>query len=65
METSINKSQLEEIVSLLNQCTDAYVFVYDLTEDTYSISEESLKLFNFPSSHFSNATATIYCFRQK
>jgi diguanylate cyclase (GGDEF)-like protein len=59
METAINKSQLEEIVSLLNQCTDAYVFIYDLTEDSCSISDVSLKLFNLPSSHFFNATSAI------
>jgi diguanylate cyclase (GGDEF)-like protein len=59
MKSVIDAHQLKEIVSLLNQCTDVYIFIYDLTEDTYTISEEALKLFDLPGSSFTNATASI------
>ena len=55
----VSRAQLEEVVAHLNECTDAYIFIYDLKADTYTISPYVLKNFAFPSSAFNNARQTI------
>lgn len=57
--TTLTRSQLEEIISHLNECTDAYLFVFDLKADSYYISPYALKTFDLPASKFSDASQTI------
>lgn len=52
---TIDSQQVQEIVSFLEFCTNSFVFVYDMENDAFSISNEALLDFPFPSSRFSNA----------
>ena len=56
MQESISKSQLEEVLTVLSQCTDAYIFAYELESDTCLISKRALDLFDFPAERFGNAS---------
>lgn len=53
------KHQFEYAVSLIGQCTDDYMFYYNLTKDYYYISEKAVEKFGFPSNSFSDATEKI------
>lgn len=55
----VDIKQLENVISAFNECSDSFAFIYDLTEDTYFISEYACKFFNFSSPKFSNASQTI------
>lgn len=57
--TTVTRAQLEEIVSHLNECTDAYLFIFDLKADTYYISPYALKTFDLPASKFNDAAQMI------
>lgn len=52
-------NQLEGIVDLLNQCTDSYVFIFDLDKDEFFTSEQSLKNFEFPDTKFGSAMEVL------
>ncbi|MBQ0052216.1 MAG: GGDEF domain-containing protein [Treponema sp.] len=56
---SVNISQLESVVHILNQCSDAFIFVFDLVADTIFISYTAEKFFNIDSERIENATAKI------
>ncbi|MDE6773340.1 MAG: GGDEF and EAL domain-containing protein [Treponemataceae bacterium] len=56
---SVTRAQLEEVISHLNECTDAYLFIFDLHADTYYISPYALKTFDLPAAKFGNASETI------
>ncbi len=51
--------QLEYIIKIINQCTDAFVFMYDVNADTYIISRNALRIFDFPGEKFSHAMEAI------
>jgi len=55
----VDRKNLEQVVNVLNQCTDSFVFIYDMTADTYLISDAALNIFNLPAASFPNATAEI------
>lgn len=48
-----------EFISVMDDCTDSYMFVFDLTNDTYFISEKALETFALQCNSFDNATAVI------
>lgn len=56
---NLESRQLEGIVTILNQCTDSFLFVFDLTKDTYFISPFARNIFNFPEEKMENATREI------
>lgn len=56
---NLSMKQLEGIVHILNQCTDSYVFIFDLTDDIYFISPAARNTFNLPSERIDNATQEI------
>lgn len=56
---SKSNSQFEYAVSLIGNCTEDYMFYFNITHDYYSISKEAVEKFNFPDSVFSNATEII------
>ena len=53
---SLETRQLEGIVNILNHCTDSFLYVFDLSKDTYFISPFARNLFNFPEEKLENAT---------
>ncbi len=59
MPETISKSQLEEIISVLNQCTDEFIFIIDGEADTCVISRQAMDVFDIPAERFSNASAVF------
>ncbi|MBR4464242.1 MAG: GGDEF and EAL domain-containing protein [Treponema sp.] len=55
----VTREQLEDVLAHLNECTDAYLYIYDLQNDIYVTSPYALKTFDLPASKFSNARETI------
>lgn len=53
------KEEYEKILSIIADCTDDYIFLFDLTNDYYRVSESILDKFDLPSSRFFNATEHI------
>ena len=51
--------QLEGLITILNQCSDSYHFVFDLSKDTYFISSYARNTFNFPEEKMENATREL------
>ena len=51
----ISKEQFERMIQLYNPCMDDYLYVYDLQEDYYRISEHATERFCLPGDSFSNA----------
>lgn len=51
--------QLEGLFTILNQCTDSFLFVFDLSADTYFISPYAKNLFNFPEEKLENASTNL------
>ncbi|MBQ7157980.1 MAG: GGDEF and EAL domain-containing protein [Treponema sp.] len=58
-KTLVTYEQLEDVISHLNECTDAYLFIYDLKNDIYITSPYALNTFDFPASKFNNGRQTI------
>ena len=56
---NLDTRQLEGIITILNQCTDSFMFVFDLSHDTYFISPYARNTFNFPEEKMTNATQEI------
>lgn len=54
-DNDINIEQIEHILKIINKCTDNYLFMFDLNDDTYLISEQAKKIFDFPFIKFDNA----------
>ncbi len=52
-------NQFEYAMSLISQCTEDYIFYFNITEDYYYITEGAVKKFNFPSNSFFNASEII------
>lgn len=51
--------QFEYAISLISQCTEDYMFYFNLTKDYYYISSEAVKKFGLPSNSFFNASESI------
>lgn len=49
----------QEAFSIIEECTDSYVFVYDLQKDYFSVSESALEVFIFGKSTFENAIQSL------
>lgn len=54
-----NNLQFEYAISLIDKCTDDYLFYFNLTRDYYCISEGAAKKFNFPGNSFYDASGII------
>jgi diguanylate cyclase (GGDEF)-like protein len=48
-------SQFENMIPILTPCIDGYIYIMDLKEDSYSISENALERFPIPAAKFGNA----------
>lgn len=53
------KEEYEKILDVIADCTDDYIFMFDLTNDYYRVSESVLEKFDLPASKFYNATEHI------
>lgn len=49
---NISVKQLCEMIDLLRPCMDDYLYVYDLVNDFYYISENAVERFTMPGNHF-------------
>lgn len=58
----ISKEQLENIIKLFNPCMDDYLYVFDLKQDYYRISQHAIERFLIPGDHFYDATAMFQYF---
>lgn len=56
---NISYDQLEIFAEILNQCTENFVFIFDVKNDKYYISELALKIFDLPAKRFDNALETL------
>ena len=55
----VTRQQLEAFSDAINQCTDAFVFVFDLRADELYMAEQAQAIFNFPERRFSHAKETL------
>lgn len=58
-EKSYVKKQLREALNVLEECTDDYIFVFDLINDYYSISKSALDVYDLPDEVFVDASEHI------
>ena len=58
----VTSRQLEGIIHILNQCTDSFLYIFDLSKDTYFISPYARKIFNIPDDKIENAVQEIMKF---
>jgi len=56
---SLETRQLEGILTILNQCCDSFLFEFDLSKDTFFISNSARNIFNFPEEKMENATQAL------
>ena len=55
--SEISKEQFEKMIQLYNPCMDDYLYVYDLQNDYYRISEHATERFCLPGDSFEDAAA--------
>ena len=53
------RTQWEDTLAILEECTDDFIFVFDLKNDYYTISKNALEVYNLPSNAFYNASEAI------
>ncbi len=53
------KEEYEKILNVIADCTDDYIYLFDLSNDYYRVSESIVEKFDLPSSKFYNATEHI------
>lgn len=51
--------QFNAVIDVLTPCMDNYLYITDLKNDTYCISESAMERFRIPSNFLMNATATF------
>ncbi len=52
--------QFDNVLSILAQCTDDYLFIYDLKEDHYKITKRAVDVFKFDEADFYNASEVLH-----
>ncbi len=55
----VTMNQLESVLTVLNNCTDSFVFFHNLTKNLFFISDFACNFFNLPGSKFSNSIDEI------
>lgn len=53
------RTQWEDTLAILEECTDDFIFVFDLKNNHYTISKNALEVYNLPSNAFYNASEAI------
>lgn len=59
MPQVINDEQIKNAIEIFGKCTDDFLFLFDLTNDYYRISEAALERFELPGEQFSNVTEAL------
>jgi len=57
--SGIDPEQLKKSIVLLSECTDTYLFTYNLSSDYFAIASSMVGQFDFPSSSFANASIVL------
>lgn len=55
----VDFAQFEYALSVLGECTDDHMFIFDFVNDHYALSESALDVFNLEESHFFNAMEVL------
>ena len=58
-EKNLIEKNYENVLQVLSECTDDYIYIYDLKNDFYRISSEILEAYNLPADRFNNASEHI------
>ncbi len=56
---SMSLEQIRSVIEIMQQSSDAYMFILDLTSDTYMVAEKATKRFPFPSTTIENSTEIL------
>lgn len=56
---SMSIEQYEEVINIVNPCMDDFLYILDLKNDYYCISQSALARFPIPATRFENATAAF------
>lgn len=49
----------EDLLSVIDECTDNYMFIFDITHDYYTISRQAVDTFNLETNVFGNASSVF------
>ena len=52
----VTLEQFKDIIDIVNPCMDDYLYILDLQQDLFSISQSATERFRLPSAQFSEAT---------
>lgn len=58
----ITFEQMEEVIDILNPTIDDYIYILDIQNDVYCISENAMERFPVPFKQFDNVTETLRTF---
>ena len=58
-EKDFIKNEYENVLKVLSECTDDYIYIYDLKNDFYRLSPEALVFYDLPAHRFDNASEHI------
>ena len=58
-EKNLFTNEYENVLKVLSECTDDYIYIYDLKNDFYRVSSEALEFYNLPANRFANASEHI------
>ena len=58
-EKDFFKNEYENVLKVLSECTDDYIYIYDLKNDFYRLSSEALEFYDLPAHRFDNASEHI------
>ena len=53
------ENEYENVLNVLSECTDDYIYMFDLKNDFYRVSPETLDFYNLPANRFANASEHI------
>ena len=58
-EKDFIKNEYENVLKVLSECTDDYIYIYDLKNDFYRLSPDALVFYDLPAHRFANASEHI------
>ena len=58
-EKNLIDEKYENVLQVLSECTDDYIYIFDLKNDFYRVSSEILETYNLPADRFYNASDYI------
>lgn len=58
-DVNLNFEHFHKVFSLLGQCTEDYLYIYDLVLDEYTISDSAVERFDIPGAKFKNASQNL------